>query len=1403
MSGMTYEYITSPADAQAAIDSITSNWVAIDIETAKMPEYAGHKSAGLSPHLSTIRLVQLCEPNRPDHVHIIDVWACGLEAVTGLVNTKKLVAHNGKFEESFFRHNGMEPLHINCTMIMAHVLAYPKTSLADMLRQVFNYEMSKEQQKSEWGMKALTEAQLDYAADDAFYLVKLAQHLSNELSAKKLQPAYTRFHKAQSVMVEMELKGIPFDAEEHRGLIDEWETAKEGEWRDINPKSGKQMDAFFRETVKKGIISKWPVSEKTKLLKLDADTLLQRKDSHPVIEPLLKWKMYEKLTSTYGTSIQKLINPVTNRLHPSFRIFGARTGRFSSNQPNMQNPPREAGLREMVKAPPGYVLMDADYGQVELRIAAVMAQDVKMLRAYQEGKDLHKITAASIAGISEDEVTKDHRQQAKAVNFGLIYGAGPKTLKDYAKATYGVEMTLAEAKAAKEAFLKTYPQLSQWQKNQSTHAAAYMYAETTSGYRRQFVKEGLTSRSVYTVSMNTPVQGTGAEILIEALADLHANLHKFDGAQILAHIHDEILLMVKEEEAEEMAKQLEASMIAGYKAVLPDAPDTDLIEVCAGPIWEKAMPLYEPGQGGDNPDDTDPSGSEPNGGGEKDEHKSMPISEPEVSETDIANAFREYQKMGYSLVAFNQDKKGPSSDPKYVNWHNNPTTELPSSEVNIGLIHGLSRTVSLDADDLEKTRIALGGFGIDLDAITANAPTWYGNPENRRKYLFKMPTSKQSLGVKQLQAHGKVVFEIRGTTNGAAVQDVLPPSIHPDTKRPYQWETPLVPVDQLPELPNELLQIWTDWEHAAPGLMSMLGDITKTKTPSSANADTLELIDTFNAKYPVTDWLEAHGYEAARRPNAYLCPESSTGLAGVIYFPEDNLVFSHHGSDRLNAEESGHPHDSFDCFRILEHDGDWRLAFEDAAERLGMELHYSEPPSEAETKEVEESSSHTDFPNHLLKLPGMIAPAIYEFILESSPRPQPVLALGATLATLSASIRNMYESRSGLRGNLQVVLIGDTGSGKNAPLRAASRLLMSPTNPIIQTGKPASGAGLHQILSNNPQLFMSTDEFGLFLKALLHEKASPAVKQAVDLLVELFTASDSHLPSKAYANAKDSLDQVDYPYLSLLGATTPDGLYDSIGEQQIKDGTFNRFLFFETTDFVPFDEGYKKPKVPVLIRDWLGKVSFGPSDPEHPYGTASVEEPYQVPQDDKARALLNQFARKADSHVRDGDSKHKAIWVRANEMANKLAMLLAISIDKDNPIVDEECATWAVQFMEYQITFMAESLADGATSNDHVKLKDDIYRLLADARSLTSDRGNNQLYLDIGGIPYGLINHKFRSVEGWKLKNILKEMVESEEIGVVKGDQIEAVRKHKNYKSTKKVPDVYYPLTGVKVRKRG
>ena len=250
----------------------------------------------------------------------------------------------------------------------------------------------------------------------------------------------------------------------------------------VSPDSGKQVSEWLKRNLEPAIERGWPRT-KTGQLRIDGATL-SRYSGHPLVSPLSEYKEAAKLLSTFGGNYVAHRNPVTGRIHAHFRIGGTATGRMSCHSPNIQNPPRDKAFRKLFTAPAGRLLVVADYGQIELRIAAILSRDRNMLRAYAEGRDLHTLTAAAVAGVPPGAVTRDQRQAAKAVNFGMLYGQGHRGLAAYARATYGVDMTLDEARGAQDAFFRTYPGLRRWQQEARLQPAARRRAKPQSSLRR-------------------------------------------------------------------------------------------------------------------------------------------------------------------------------------------------------------------------------------------------------------------------------------------------------------------------------------------------------------------------------------------------------------------------------------------------------------------------------------------------------------------------------------------------------------------------------------------------------------------------------------------------------------------------------------------------------------------------------------------------------------------------------------------------------------------------------------------------------------------------------------------------------------------------------------------------------
>jgi DNA polymerase-1 len=268
--------------------------------------------------------------------------------------------------------------------------------------------------------------------------------------------------------------------------------------------------------------------------------------------------------------------------------MGADTGRMSCINPNLQQVPRDPRFRDCVVAPEGYVLVVADYAQMELRLAAAESGDERMVAAFQEGRDLHTITAMAIYGLSEEsEVTKIERQIAKSANFGLLFGSGAKGLRSYAGGS-GIQMTVAVAAAIREKFHATYKGISRWQRaaasaadNSGKDAAIRI---RVSNLRRFLPGE----HNRLTTRCNTPIQGAGAAVMKLALGKLWPALRAAgeEEVRLAGVVHDEVILLVREDAASMWAESLAAVMEEAEAVWLGDVPA--LAEAKIGMTWSEA-----------------------------------------------------------------------------------------------------------------------------------------------------------------------------------------------------------------------------------------------------------------------------------------------------------------------------------------------------------------------------------------------------------------------------------------------------------------------------------------------------------------------------------------------------------------------------------------------------------------------------------------------------------------------------------------------------------------------------------------------------------------------------------------------------------------------------------------------
>jgi DNA polymerase-1 len=247
---------------------------------------------------------------------------------------------------------------------------------------------------------------------------------------------------------------------------------------------------------------------------------------------------------------------------------------MTCSKPNFQNLPRDPRYRCCIVAPPGRVLVKADYSQIELRLAAKIADESTMIQAFRDGEDLHTLTARSVLG--KTRVSKADRQIAKSLNFGLLYGMGANGLRRYARASFGVELTGAEAARYHKAFFAAYPGLRRWHAWATGTGFRPLDTRTLAGRRRLGVRK-------FTEKLNTPVQGSGADGLKAALALLWERRAECPGVLLVLAVHDEIVIECDADQADAAARWLKQALLDGMTPLADPVPVA--VEVAVARTW--------------------------------------------------------------------------------------------------------------------------------------------------------------------------------------------------------------------------------------------------------------------------------------------------------------------------------------------------------------------------------------------------------------------------------------------------------------------------------------------------------------------------------------------------------------------------------------------------------------------------------------------------------------------------------------------------------------------------------------------------------------------------------------------------------------------------------------------------
>src|ERR1041384_4974376 len=580
MIASTYQLITAPDELRAAVAELNQHAaVGFDTETTSLDPYAGR-----------MRLVQLAAPDGRVLLIDLDRFADGdahnteslapLRALLAAARPIK-VGHNLKFDAKWTKHQlGVELGGLFDTLLASQMVSAGETEdrhgLDVVVARYLDETLDKAERLSDWAGE-LSAAQLEYAARDAVVLLPLRDKLIERLKRDALVTCAALEFVCVRPVPALELAGIFLDEHRWREQLVRVEKQRNELARDLQAMlaEGAQQGMLFAEaradinldshTQLTAALKRLgvPLPDSTRNWKLQP----LAKD-YPVIAKLLEYRTVQKSLTSYGENILEEINPKTGRIHANFHQIGAPTGRMACTSPNVQQIPHEYEYRRCFTAPAGRKLVIADYSQIELRILAHVTEDQGFIDAFNSGADLHRTTAAQVFNVPLEQVTKEQRDFAKRLNFGVVYGIGAQR---FAMMT-GLPLTDAETIMAR--YFQTYRALDAWLRNAAQRAVRERSARTLSARLARFNFDPEDRQAVSLAQRNgknMPIQGASADILKRALRLLHEHL-RATTARVVNVIHDEIVVEADAGQATDIAKLVEAAMCAAGEEYVKKVP---------------------------------------------------------------------------------------------------------------------------------------------------------------------------------------------------------------------------------------------------------------------------------------------------------------------------------------------------------------------------------------------------------------------------------------------------------------------------------------------------------------------------------------------------------------------------------------------------------------------------------------------------------------------------------------------------------------------------------------------------------------------------------------------------------------------------------------------------------------
>lgn len=596
-----YETLLTEADLNRWVDKLKqAKLFALDTETDNL-DYMAANLVGISFALENGEAAYL--PLQLDYLGAPKT----LEKTTALALLKPVlenpaiqkVGQNFKYDLTIFARNGIDVQGVAFdTMLESYVLnSTGRHNMDDLAKRYLGHQTISFEEIAGKGKNQLTFNQIpleqaaEYAAEDADVTMKLQQVLWEKLSK---EPTLKKLFKEMElpllgVLSRMERRGVLIDSDalflQSNEIANRLSELEEQAYilagQPFNLASTKQLQEILFDKLGLPVIQKTPKGAPS----TNEEVLEELAFSHELPKVLVEHRGLSKLKSTYTDKLPQMVNPQTGRVHTSYHQAVTATGRLSSSDPNLQNIPirNEEGrrIRQAFIAREGFTVVAADYSQIELRIMAHLSQDQGLINAFTQGKDIHRSTAAEIFGVTLDEVTSEQRRNAKAINFGLIYGMS----------AFGLSRQLgigrADAQSYMDLYFKRYPGVQTFMHDIREKAKAQGYVETLFG-RRLYLPDinssnGMRRKAAERVAINAPMQGTAADIIKRAMIQLDQKLQNDPDIAMIMQVHDELVFEVRSEKVAFYSELIKTQMESAADLVVPL-----IVEVGQGTNWDEA-----------------------------------------------------------------------------------------------------------------------------------------------------------------------------------------------------------------------------------------------------------------------------------------------------------------------------------------------------------------------------------------------------------------------------------------------------------------------------------------------------------------------------------------------------------------------------------------------------------------------------------------------------------------------------------------------------------------------------------------------------------------------------------------------------------------------------------------------